>query len=83
LKLYRSKKKLSLCKLFASFSMLLTLHHSQIQCQCESHECAEKYDGTEELIWAWMACRREVADGQIGDAGINKMYINECCIEVA
>lgn len=44
---------------------------------------AETCDNADELIWTWTACRREVANGQIGDAGINKMYINECCIEIA
>jgi hypothetical protein len=38
----------------------------------------QRCDSTDELIWTWAACRRE-----IGDAGINKMYINECFIEVA
>lgn len=49
----------------------------------ESHECVEKYDSTDELIWAWKACRREVAAGQIGDASIIKMYINGCYTEAA
>jgi len=41
-----------------------------------------KYDSADELIWALKECRRVITTGQIGDAGIIKMCINECCIEV-